>query len=270
MTDPIKSRENYAQGGVRAAAVEKYEMLSKVHNQFTTRSNCFAVYAMIGYFEVKNPGPYNESNRPILGQEIGIDEGKVERHKFFAVIDRTNLAIEQNALVAPGQPTPAIKQGQPPVFFSYQPNVSLSEGPLFLATEDPQTQITPPPMGGVPVQVKIPATGQDAAGTRVFGQYDGTTWTIVPGVSQVVLDVGQRQEGPLLVQSVSYEATTNSATVTLQLSGTIQHDRGAILRLTNPDPSQRPSTPGHPGPQPGFNYKSQRYAPVVKYVEQLR
>ena len=38
-----------------------------------------------------------------------------------------------------------------------------------------------------------------------------------------------------------------------------------------PTPRLLPATmPGNPGPQPGFNYKSPRYAPVVRYVEQLR
>jgi hypothetical protein len=51
---------------------------------------------------------------------------------------------------------------------------------------------------------------------------------------------------------------------------TKQHSRGASIRLANPDWTQPISVPGHPGPQPGFNYKSARYAPVVKYVEQMK
>src|SRR5262249_20549364 len=122
-TDATQSKEDYRPGpspAGRASALEKYELLSKVYNQFTTRSNTFAVYMMIGYFEVRNPGPYNEANRPVLGKELGFDDGTIVRHKYFAVIDRTNLSIEATPPVAPipGQPLPPIKQGQAPVYFS--------------------------------------------------------------------------------------------------------------------------------------------------------
>jgi len=114
----------------------------------------------------------------------------------------------------------------------------------------------------------------------VNGQYDGIPWTIQAGVSQMIVDVGDRQE-VALVQSAAYDPITNSAILELvqpQPTGTPLpwppivglHNRGAIMRLANPDPSQPPSTPGNPGPQPGFNYKSSRYAPVIKYVEQLK
>ena len=46
-------------------------MMSKVFNQFTTRSNVFGVWLTVGYFEVKNAPPYNEFSRPILGRELG-------------------------------------------------------------------------------------------------------------------------------------------------------------------------------------------------------
>jgi hypothetical protein len=274
-----KNTEEYTKGaapGGHAAAVEKYEMLSKVYNQFTTRSNCFAVYMMFGYFEVRNPGPYNETNRPVLGKELGSDDGTVTRHKYFAVIDRTNLSVEApTQLVAPGQPIAPIRQGQAPVYFSYQPTVPQpSQATQYKVVADPLTQTTPP--APVTVNVNVPAIGQaidPATNTpvpgMVMGQYDGTPWTIRVGVSQFVLDVGPRQE-PATVVGAAFDAPTNSAVLTLQLSGNLPHDRGAVLRLTNPDPNQLPSTPGNPGPQPGFNYKSPRYAPVVKYVEQLR
>ena len=144
-SDVNQSSENYLPGpspGGRASALEKYELISKVSKQFTTRSNSFAMYMMIGYFEVKNPGPWNETNRPILGKELGSDDGSITRHKYFAVIDRTNLTIEPTPLVTPGQAIPPIKQGQPPVYFSYQPN-QLPPQPNVNVIEDPQPT-TPP------------------------------------------------------------------------------------------------------------------------------
>jgi hypothetical protein len=260
-SDPTKSKENYAVGG-HAGALEKYEMLSKVYNQFTTRSNTFAVYMAIGYFEVRNPGPWTIDNRPVLGKELGTDDGTVTRHKYFSVIDRTNLSIEANNQVAIGQPLPAIKQGQPPVYFSYQPATPLPSAPAFAVagTEDPQPN-------GQPSQIKIPATGMDAT-NRVMGYYDGSLWSIQPGQSQLMIDIGDRQEAATIT-AATFDALTSSAVLTISPL-TIQHSRGASIRLTNPDWTQPPSTPGHPGPQPGFNYKSQRYAPVVRYVEQLK
>ncbi len=70
------------------------EMLTKIYNKVTTRSNSFSVWCTIGYFEVTNPGPYSAANRPKLGKELGGDDGTNIRHKFFALIDRTNLTLE--------------------------------------------------------------------------------------------------------------------------------------------------------------------------------
>ena len=53
------------------------------------------------------------------------------------------------------------------------------------------------------------------------------------------------------------------------------HNRGAAVRLlgrTLTDVVTFPAVPrpGNPGPQTAFQYNSPRFAPVVKYVEQLR
>jgi hypothetical protein len=242
---------------------------------------------------VRNPGPWNETNRPVLGKELGVDDGTITRHKYFSVIDRTNLSIEPTPPVAPGTPIPPIKQGQPPVYFSYQPNTPVpnpannlnslgTEDPVMpnpLPTPPPSLTVRVPAIGGV--VVLNPATGLPVpVPGLVAGQYDGIPWTIQAGVSQIVLDVGDRQE-MTIVQNVVFDPFTNSAILELvqpMPAGTPQpwpppvklHSRGAIMRLANPDPAQPPSTPGNPGPQPGFNYKSARYAPVIKYVEQLK
>jgi hypothetical protein len=75
----------------------RYQGYQKLGNILTTRSNCFAVWITIGYFEV-------EENRPTggamvfdaahpdgyrLGQEVGIDTGEVTRHRGFYMIDRS-------------------------------------------------------------------------------------------------------------------------------------------------------------------------------------
>jgi hypothetical protein len=287
-----RSTEAYSPGAAptgHAGALEKYEMLSKAYNQLTTRSNTFAVYMMIGYFEVKNPGPYTEVNRPILGKELGTDDGTVTRHKFFAVIDRTNLTIEAPnpalPLPNPGQPV-TIKQGQAPVFFPYQPDVAQpSAANNFTIFPDPPTMVQPP--APVPVTIRIPAIGNamnPVNGTPIpltaVGEYDGTPWMISVNAAypqgqllppQLYIDVGNRQEQLTIAPNgVGFDPLTNTAVLQVLMPGNVQHSRGAIIRLANPDPTQPQCMPGNPGPQPGFNYKSPRYASVVKYVEQLK
>ena len=66
----------------------KNELLTKVMNNFTTTSNCFAVWVTVGFFEVTD-----ESKRPIqLAGEVSRPEGKHIRHRMFAIVDRSNLA----------------------------------------------------------------------------------------------------------------------------------------------------------------------------------
>ena len=68
----------------------RYEGLRYLGNLVTTHSNVFAVWVTVGYFEVQP-----DTNAPInpdgwqLGQEIGSDQGDIQRHRAFYIIDRT-------------------------------------------------------------------------------------------------------------------------------------------------------------------------------------
>ncbi len=264
--------EDYSTQLNQAGALQRYELMSKVFNQFTTRSNCFAVYMTVGYFEVRNPGPYNEANRPILGKEMGTDDGTVTRHRFFSVIDRTNLSIEQQT------PPFTAKQGAAPVYFTYQPMPPPPQPPANVSP-DPQTATL------ASVDVRIPVYGQDSA-TSVFGYYDGNLWEIQGGANpatapqslaaRFMLDIGANQEEVYVQSIVNYDQFSGSATLrVMPLTGgnfLRAHYRGACLRLRSCDPTNARvlCDPGNPGPQPGFNFKSPRYAAVVKYVEQMK
>jgi len=81
----------------------RYQSLNRLGNLTTTRSNVFAVWVTVGYFEVEpNLGSGGTTTGPPpvvidsahpdgyqLTTELGIDTGDVRRHKSFYIIDRT-------------------------------------------------------------------------------------------------------------------------------------------------------------------------------------
>ena len=77
----------------------RYQALTRLGNLVTTRSNVYAFWITVGYFEV-TPWTNNVVNGPTvidaghpdgyqLGPELGSDTGEVERHRAFYIFDRT-------------------------------------------------------------------------------------------------------------------------------------------------------------------------------------
>jgi hypothetical protein len=70
----------------------RYESLTKSGNILTTRSNVYAVWITVGYFEVSPEPTLPRSLYPdgyVLGPELGSDTGEVMRHRMFFMLDRT-------------------------------------------------------------------------------------------------------------------------------------------------------------------------------------
>jgi hypothetical protein len=68
----------------------RYQELTRLANCVTTRSNVFAVWLTVGYFEV-TPASVDAGHPDgwTLGQELGSDTGKIERHRAFYIFDRS-------------------------------------------------------------------------------------------------------------------------------------------------------------------------------------
>jgi hypothetical protein len=73
----------------------RYQGLQRLGNLVTTRSNVFAMWITVGYFEV---APWTAAGKPAaqmppdgyeIGPELGSDTGEIDRHRAFFLIDRT-------------------------------------------------------------------------------------------------------------------------------------------------------------------------------------
>jgi hypothetical protein len=68
----------------------RYDMRQRLGNLATTRSNVFAIWVTVGFFEVQvNP----TTGQPELTQnEMGVEQGTNQRYRGFFIVDRSKMA----------------------------------------------------------------------------------------------------------------------------------------------------------------------------------
>ncbi|HKB36702.1 MAG TPA: hypothetical protein VKD72_09625, partial [Gemmataceae bacterium] len=211
----------------------QYDMLTKVYNNLTTRSNTFGVWLTVGFFQV-----VDDTTVPVkLGPEIGATTATNIRHRFFSIVDRTQIVLAPQLTSSVANPF-----GQPP-----NPNGQVTVAEL----NKPKT---------ITVVSKIlPTDPLNGLNGRIFYSDSlappfpvGVPWAIQVG-SIVVVDRGNPQEETVVV--------TNVDTVNNTFEAIYQRPHAQGFGIT---------IPGNPGPQPQFDPTSPTYTPVVPYWEILQ
>jgi hypothetical protein len=159
------------------------ELLTKIYSRLTTRSNVFAVFLTVGFFQVVG-AVQGSPNIPQLGPEIGRSEGRQVRHRMFAVVDRSQLtafATTTSNVV----PAPPVTPGQIP----WPPNSQ----PITLT---PTNQIS-----------------------QTYQTLTGAPWSISVG-SQLVVEPGTDNEETVTVTSVS---GGNGSPISITANFLLQH-----------------------------------------------
>jgi hypothetical protein len=229
------------------------ELLRKIYGNLTTRSNTFAVFVTTGFFEVRGQ---IAGRPPLLGGEVNPEL----RHRFFTIVDRTNLSIGDPArqiydpnYLSDGAVVDARKQSNRPIYVPFEPvtvngnnltpvNLVQAGAPLLLTT----VYGTLTTINNVPTLTLVDQFAQ-GNGPEVF--------PIVQGQTILYLDVGNGQER-VLVRGITGpgpgQLGLQSSQYLLQLTplgpapnyapGTSQvnHARGAALAT---------QLGGNPGPQ---------------------
>ncbi len=259
---------------------QRAEALRKMLNSFTTVSDNYLVVMTVGWFEVRNTGPFSETNPPVLGKEVFDATPGDMRTQYAAVIDRTNLVAQfaPDPFTATGQQYPWVGELQTPVnpatgaAVRFHALVAKDQVPANKTpgTYDPTT--ADPNAAGFNV---INPRNDPVANTRTFsvsGYYDGKVWTVqaqlnlatsVSTGTQFFIGVGdQAEQVEAFVDPTnpwSYDPTNGIVKITVR----------AVTRQHNAGEAVSNAIFGNPGPQATFDFRQPPFNAVVRFVGQL-
>jgi hypothetical protein len=236
------------------------QMLAKTYGHMTTRSNVFAVWITVGFFQVPDPA---STKKPIpLGEKVS----DIKDIRFFCIVDRTNLSLEDASGAG------AQRQGPRPFFFplvARNPNPDPDPMAPVGSTDKNLPGFLP---GGTTRQLRLPArAGRTGTGAGAFLEipYDKTgysdqdlVWRIdLTNETYIYVDVGpnpQLNNDPdytydtalnrmerAKIAKVVWDTTKTPPEAYIEVQLAKGHAQGCCISS---------AIPGNPGPQNDFDY----------------
>jgi hypothetical protein len=240
----------------------KYQMITKLFNNVTTRSNVFAVWVTVGFFKVTD----DTTAPPKLGAEIGKAEGRNIRHRMFAIVDRSNLTVQSNGPDGFGTP------GGAPIFL--KGNLYIPDPGIFNAANPP----TPP--------VVVSGAVYDQTTKSLYGSCEGIPWRIVAqsgtqSGTQLIIGYADpaAQYGNSMTQfqtgvtQINPPDSTTGAPPTIQIGLPANMPSPFLINVpysndpNNPQLAPPNNFPGNPGPQTRFSPRD--FPWIVRHISIL-
>jgi hypothetical protein len=208
------------------------EILAKIFNNFTTRSNVFAVWVTVGFFEV-----VDETTTPVkLGAEVGKAENRHVRYRTFSIVDRSQMtafsASSKSGFIKADQYT---KAGDPN-------GTSADQAPGTEIQLNWSRTVPPQPLPPTPATTPPPPPANSV--TKKYFVMDGRTgreWEVTDGTI-LVFDPNGDNEEIVVVKSYIWTDPMNAMNQDRRLYANFMraHGDGApVICHGNPGPMDR-------------------------------